>query len=280
MTELSKSRGGLEYYPCRYGKSRLGFRGPRRMLKGPYLACLGGTETYGRFVPEPYPTLIEAGLNVPVANFGVINAGIDLFRNDPDVLALVQEARLVVCQVMGAANMSNRYYSVHPRRNDRFLKASDKLLDLYPEVDFTEFNFTRHLLQALIDRGPERFDQVIQELQTAWVARMKSLVGGFLGGTILVWMSDKPVPEHVSYESNQQLGPDPLFVTKAMIDELRPRLLGFVEVSDPPRPHRADGMIFSDFEEIAARACVGPDAHKRLSMHLLEKLRPALEVSL
>ncbi len=277
MTELTKSRGGLNYYPCRYGKSRLGFRGPRRLLDGTYLACLGGTETYGRFIPEPYPALVEAGLNMPVANFGVINAGLDLFRNDPEVLSLVQEARLVMCQVMGAANMSNRYYSVHPRRNDRFLKASDRLQELYPEIDFTEFNFTRHLLQALMDRGPERFEKVVIELQTAWVHRMKSLVGGFLGGTILVWMSDGPIPDKFDAEGAKQLGSDPLFVTKDMIDELRPRLLGFVELSDPPRPERSDGMVYSDYEEIAARACVGPDAHKRLAVHLLERLRPALD---
>ena len=50
-------------------------------------------------------------------------AGTDDLRDSP-ALAV---ARLTVLQVTGAQNMSNRFYSVHPRRNDRFLKASPLL---------------------------------------------------------------------------------------------------------------------------------------------------------
>ncbi len=66
---------------------------------------------------------------------------------------------MTVIQVMGAHNMSNRFYAVHPRRNDRFLRASlGCCKTIYPEVDFTEFNFTRHMLTALAthSRGPVR----------------------------------------------------------------------------------------------------------------------------
>lgn len=65
----------LDYFPCRYGKSRLTFRGPRADTSGPYAVVLGGTETYGKFLPLPYPTRLaqETGLNI--ANLGCINAG-------------------------------------------------------------------------------------------------------------------------------------------------------------------------------------------------------------
>ena len=56
-------------------------------------------------------------------------------------------------QVSGAQNLSNRFHAVHPRRNDRFLRASTLLKTIYRDVDFTEFNFTRHLLTTLRD-GP------------------------------------------------------------------------------------------------------------------------------
>ena len=139
----------LEYYPCRYGTSRILFRGPRRLLDGSYVAFLGSTETYGRFVEAPYPALLEDRLAVSCVNFGVVNAGVDLYLNDPGVMGLAAGAGAKVVQVMGAQNLSNRYYSVHPRRNDRFLRASDRLEALYPEVDFTEFHFVRHLLGKL-----------------------------------------------------------------------------------------------------------------------------------
>ena len=54
----------LDYMPCRYGASKLLFRGPRRVLEAPYVACLGGTETYGKFIEAPFPALIEAQTGV------------------------------------------------------------------------------------------------------------------------------------------------------------------------------------------------------------------------
>ena len=51
--------GALNYFPCRYGKSKLTFRGPRRRLDGHYYAVLGGTEAYGKFVPRPYAAQAE-----------------------------------------------------------------------------------------------------------------------------------------------------------------------------------------------------------------------------
>ena len=50
---------GLTYAPCRYGMSRIMFRGPKRRLDNPYFACIGGTETYGKFIDRPFPALIE-----------------------------------------------------------------------------------------------------------------------------------------------------------------------------------------------------------------------------
>ena len=38
MTYSSLAEGGLNYFPCRYGTSKLLFRGPRRRLDGRYVA--------------------------------------------------------------------------------------------------------------------------------------------------------------------------------------------------------------------------------------------------
>ena len=60
MAFENPGQGALDYFPCRYGHSKLLFRGPRRKLDGAYCAVLGGSETYGKYVREPYPALIEA----------------------------------------------------------------------------------------------------------------------------------------------------------------------------------------------------------------------------
>ncbi len=162
------SDGALEYYPYRFGRSGLVFRGPKRKLRGRYIAVIGGSETYGKFLREPYPTQVEAILGLPVVNFGCMHASAGVFAEDEAMLEACRNAEVTVIQIMGAGNNSNALYSVHPRRNDRFLKATPALRALYPRTDFAQFNFTRHLLKSLHERSPEAFAELRQHLRTSW----------------------------------------------------------------------------------------------------------------
>ena len=266
--------GALEYYPCRYGNSRVQFRGPQKSIEGDYVAFLGTTETYGRFIEHPFAQLLEERLHVPCVNFGVVNAGVDLYLHDPSVLDLVIAANVKVVQVMGAQTMSNRYYAVHPRRNDRFLRASERLESLYPEVDFTEFHFVRHMLGRLHDTSQERFASVVEELQQAWTARMKNILTQIRGKVILLWFADHAVPA----TEIMPLEVDPLFVTRDMIETLRPRVSHVAEVvaSDAAQLEGTSGMVFSDFEACVAAELQGPLAHAEAADMLEPVLRPML----
>jgi hypothetical protein len=192
MAYAYPGEGALDYYPCRYGKSKILFRGPRRDLEQPFVAVLGGTETYGKFLPLPYPALTEEATGIRMVNLGCVNAGLDVYLNEPVIPDILGRARVTVIQLMGAQNMSNRYYAVHPRRNDRFLRASGLLRTIYREVDFTEFNFTRHMLTTLQSISPQKFEVVVDELKAAWVARMSLLLDQARGKTVLLWMADRP----------------------------------------------------------------------------------------
>ena len=68
----------LDYDPVRYGTSRISFRGPKKDLGGRYVAFLGGSETYGKFLQEPFPDLVEQALDLTCVNLGYMNAGIDV----------------------------------------------------------------------------------------------------------------------------------------------------------------------------------------------------------
>lgn len=268
--------GGLSYYPCRYGKSKLLFRGPRKQLKGSYLACLGATETYGRFVEFPWPDLLEERLGMPCVNLGYPNAGIDVFLGDGEVIAVAQGAERVVLQILGAHNMSNRFYSVHPRRNDRFLKASRFLSAIYRDVDFTDFHFTRHLLQTLREHSEERFELVRAELRESWVARMNLLIGRIGRPVTLLWMSDHG-PDAPGGESLAG-GGGPLFVDRAMIEEVAAgsKAEGFVEIVVPRDPDGAhlDDMVYAPLEEPAALEMLGVEAHEAAAEALARHLGP------
>jgi hypothetical protein len=246
------------------------FRGPRRQMQDRYLAFLGATETYGRFVETPFSAQIERRLGVECVNFGAVNAGLDLYLNEPVILTLAEWASLKVVQVMGAQNMSNRYYAVHPRRNDRFLRAGERLETLYPEVDFTEFHFNRHLLTHLEELSPDRFAAIVEELKYAWVARMKQMLTQLRGGVVLLWFARDRPPQR----STQMSAADPLFVDREMIEMLRTRVAHVVEVipSEVARVEGTQGLIFADHDTCAAHESLGLRAQSEVA----ETLAPLL----
>jgi hypothetical protein len=256
--------GALDYFPCQYGGSRLTFRGPRRDTGQDYIAVLGGSETYGRFVPTPYPDLLQEWLGLPVVNLGCPNAGAEVFAQDPGVIATANRARAVIVQVLGAQNLSNRFYAVHPRRNDRFIGATPALRSLYRGIDFTEFSFTSHLLQALQRAGRDRFELVARELREVWVERMHGLLATLAVPVILVWIGDQPPPAR---KTRAELTPQPMLVDAEMIAAIRSRTAGYAEVVLSPvaRAEGVAGMSFAPLEAPALRARAGPAAHREVA---------------
>ena len=261
--------GGLDYFKCRYPGSKLLFRGPQRELRQPFVAFLGGTNTYGKFIEHPFPDLVEDQLDVTCANFGSLNAGVDTFLNDSFLQDATREAQVTVIQISSPRNMSNRYYGVHPRRNDRFLKQSTLLEALYQEVDFSQFNFTKHLMQTLRDVSPQRFQSVVDELQQAWRARMHVLLSKIPGETVLLWMSD-----HAPRDVEEDLDRDPWFVTRELLNEVRPYATEYVEVvaSQDALDAGTHGMIYTEFEKPAAQHVLGPLVHHEAA----DKLAPVI----
>ena len=92
--------GDLDYEPCRYGTSRLLFRGPRKELEGDFVAFLGGTETYGKFIPAPYPQLVEDVLGQTCVNLGFVNAGVEFV-----VSGVIDDLRVVPLLGDGSAGL-------------------------------------------------------------------------------------------------------------------------------------------------------------------------------
>ena len=267
MSFEKRSAAALDYFPCHYGRSRNLFRGPRKRMEGDYIAFLGGTDTYGRFVPRPFPALVEDRLGLPCVNFGWMNAGPDAFLNDEAVLAAAQGARAVVLQVPGAQSLTNRYYAV---------EASELMRRLFPGVDFTEYHFTRHLLGALAAGHPERFAILKVELQAAWVARMGELIDRIGRPVLLVWFARR-APEPVGARG-PEIGRDPLFVTAEMLAQIAPRPASVIDATASATALAAGtaGMVFADIEAPAAAELMGPAAHgeaaERIAAHLADMM--------
>ena len=266
----SLSDSAIDYTPCRYGSSRLFFRGPKRDLNEPYVAFMGGTDVYGRYMKTPVSDLVERATGMTCVNFGVPNASIDAFFRDGVAMGLGRRAEVTFFHITGAHNLSNRFYQVHPRRNDRFLQASSVLRALYDDVDFTEFAFTRHLLQALYERSAARFDIVVHELQTAWVSRMRSVLDQLNTKVVLVWWSERPLTNDNWDSVDDPFKGDQLFINRGMVDQLSDMASEVVELrpSLRARQNRTLGMQIPMLQISAADEQLSFLAHSEASQAL------------
>lgn len=270
MMSISPDAGALDYSPCRYGTSRLVFRGPERDLSRPYLAMLGGSPTFGKYVARPFPALVERALGRPVANLGGLNAGPDFYLSDPGTLDVAGRARAAVVQVTGAEALSNPYYTVHARRNDRFVAATPALRALFPQVDFADIHFTRHLLQVLERTDAHAHAQVVAGLKRNWLARMRLLLARLPRHRLLLWLADAPPPARA-----ERLDPAPPFVDRGMLDALRPDLSDLIVATPSPhaRAQRPFDMTYPETEAAQAACLPGAAAHAEVAAQLVPALQ-------
>lgn len=256
----------LDYYPCRYGRSRTLFRGPRVSTDGPYTVVLGGSEAFGMYVEDPFSDQLAERTGRRVLNLGVMNGGVDAFIRDEALMEVIGRAECVVIQAMGAGNMSNRHYTVHPRRNDRFLRHSKHMVNLFPEVDFSEFSFTRHMLRSLRHRAPDAFPKLEAELRAAWIARMRLLLSRLPGQKVLLWIENR---------HGGPLGPEPLFVTDGMMQALEGQIDKFVhcDVTDHAGDAAYAAMDLPAADLPRARAMLPAAAHDAVAAALVKAVR-------
>ena len=272
MSFLIQGASALDEEPCRYGESRLPCRGPRREPDGHYIVFMGGSETYGRFVEWPFAALTEQATGRVCINLGSVNAGLDSYVHDRSLMDIAKGADAVVVQIMPAQNLSNRFYRVHPRRNDRFLEPTPELVSMYPEVDFTEFNFNMHLLNTLKKVSPSRFGTIKAELKSLWTARMRRLIEVTGKRTLLLWLR---YMDRGPMQVETAACTSPAFVDAKMIDSLRSNVAGIImrKVRSAGATGDLESMFFGQMEEPIAEQMIGPTKHALIANAVVEALR-------
>ncbi|WP_217360399.1 DUF6473 family protein [Ruegeria arenilitoris] len=263
---------GVEESVCRYGASKLWFRGPKRALQVPYVACVGGTETFGRFVDSPFPAALEQRLKKQCLNLGSLFTGAGGLARDPEILSLMNGAEVCVLQLPSALNQSNRFYRVHLRRNDRVLEATSDLSALYPEVDFADVHFVRHLMSRLSAFSDARFEVVTAELRRAWAEALRTLLDNVTSRVLLLWLD---------WDHSAAVGPDahgvsdPVPITQAMIDGVSDGGVATVKMTVRPSGASDDleDMLFGTMQQPMAEHMIGPATHRAIAERLLPAIR-------
>lgn len=271
MSYHQTGAGLPEDHVCRYGPSKLQFRGPKRSLDGSHLACLGGDETFGRFVDKPFPAVLEQRLDRKCVNFGSLFCGLEALSRDTELLKLANAAELCVMQMPGALGQSNRFYKVHPHRNDRFLAPTDDLVALYPDLDFTDVHFVRHLLGRLHACSDARYEVVAQELRQKWTRTMQTLLQKIEPPVIMLCLR---VEGEIALEHGGPLGCDPVFVGADMVEGLRPLCAGIVELSVRMSgdSDEIEDLLFGTLQQPMAEHMIGPASHRRIAEALYSSI--------
>lgn len=215
--------------PCFYRDINIAFRGPERSLEGPYVTFLGGTCFHGKYARKAVADRVEEAVGRACVNLGVMNAGLDLMRSEP-MLSLAQGGAATVIELVAAQNMSNRFYRVHPRRNDRLVAPTRLLRRVFPELDLSEVHFTRHLLNLMRSTAPNRFETVVDELRAAWVESMCALLHAIKGPKILLWVAPMPLEDGVGHAVQE-----PYLVDRAAVQAISGLADALVEVRETPR---------------------------------------------
>lgn len=248
----------------RFGRARQIYRGPRPDLDQPYVAAIGGSETFGKFVRCPWPQFLEARLDFPVANFGTPGGGPSFFLKDPALLEALSKARACIVQVMPAWATSNRLFTVRKRRNERLNTVSDMLKALYAEIDVAAFRYTHNLLHRLYMADPQKFRVVDLELRAAWTARMRDLAEQIETRKVLFWFSERRPEDDGGPNASPEKLVSPAFVNRAMIEAIRPHFDAVVEYVAPPGLARGPG---DGIEEGPAGAQRGARSAASQAMH-------------
>jgi len=281
MAEHQIDEPMFDYKMYRFGRSRQVFRGPQPKLRGKYVSFIGASNTFGRFNDQPFPDLLAEELGTQTLNLGTDSAGPGFFLGDPEVLSAASSAEACVVQVMCASAISNRMFSVRPRRNMRLHAVSDLLVGIYPEVEFERFSFVHAMLKHLQALDQSRFKLVVNEMKNGWIGRMQTLLNTIETKTVLFWFSRREPDQNCVEAGNPQYYPH--FIDRSMIDAVKSIADGYVECTTDvglPQDLTVDGktVLFRRSGEPISQNhdFPSPEMHKAAAEALAPELRQIL----
>lgn len=194
------------------------FRGPA-VTSGRFIACVGAAQTFGRFVADPFPSLLSRSLGIDTLNLGRGAAGPTFPLSQPILMDYINRAQLAIVQVLSGRSQSNSLFQVKNhgmigiRQDDgREMAASD---------------FYEELLKQ--DEGLAR--EIVAETRANYVQKMIELLQAIHVPKILFWFSVR-TPEYQERWAPPAHGlfaEFPQLVNRQMVDQLRPHCQRYVE---------------------------------------------------
>jgi Domain of unknown function (DUF6473) len=194
------------------------FRGPP-IHTNEYLACLGGAQTFGRFVQTPFPRLISHAIGIESLNLGRGGAGPSFYYSDSTLLGYINRARFVIVQVLSGRSQSNSLFCT---TNHGMLG-----LNLAEGREVTANDFYTWLM----NQDEQLVRKIVAETRDNYVLAMTQLLHAITPPKILLWLSVRSpeYPEHWGLPVWRLWGEFPQLVNREMIDRLQTHADIYVE---------------------------------------------------
>lgn len=239
----------IDYHAYKIGNLPYEFRGPKpNLTPGDYVAFIGAAQTFGCFANEPFPDLIQKHLNVATLNLGIGGAGPSYFVV-PELLPLVNNAKVVVVQVMSGRSVENAYMKdcggkVTVRKTGERITAKEA----YKRV------------QAISE---DYANQIVQETRDNYIREYEDLLCKITPPKILFWFS-KREPDYIEDYGKERhiLGGFPQLVNQEMLEKIADKCDAYVNcTTNRGSPQRHISRTTGKPVSIISRPGMRPKTH-------------------
>ena len=228
----------LNYQMYQLPGTRLSFRGPPPELRpNNYIAFVGAAQTFGCLCENPFVNLIQATTQIPSLNLGYGGAGPSFFTAQEGISRYLNEAKLVVVQIMSARSVSNSCFESHgleylERRSDgQRLSAQKSYQQLVKDHVRRQALWRRPftILRSTFSSIPE-IEKLVVETQERWCHEMVTLLDSIKVPKLLFWFSTR-TPRYTPFYLHARLifGSFPQLVNEKMIERIKPSADGYLE---------------------------------------------------
>jgi glycosyltransferase involved in cell wall biosynthesis len=260
------------------------YRGPApsNLTEGGYLACIGGAQTLGRFVTQPYSDQLGKTLGLETLNLGHGGGKPRYFLECPGILEHLNKAALVVVQIPSARGGETSFFKPVSIKNA-------VLQNKRPGYSKSPRFADKAYKEFLENESPELVAQLQSEIRENWMEEMTQLLTAIQVPKVLLWFSTRTPDtgsgfciQTLRYEATPNFR-YPHFVNRDMVENLCLLADGYVEyVGHPgiPQPltSRFDGRpvhVFSKRKKNTDKNeyYPSPEMHTEVTIRLAETCR-------
>lgn len=201
----------------------LAVRGPRPQNIKPktYCVSLGAADTFGRFVPQPYPQLLAKALDLSSLNLGFAGVGPSFYNQarNQTLIQLVNNAQFATISIFSGRSQSNSKFTTAWRSQEQYCLENGQTMP----ADYA-------YQQLLEDSDRATIAALVEETRSRYLKEFIQLLEKITVPKVLLWFARRSPDYTLTYDSILNLfGGFPHLINRDMVNALKPYCDDYVE---------------------------------------------------